>query len=132
MATKRLTNTMVGPMRLRMLAAQKGIDPITKKPITDPVLDHCHKTGHVRAVLQRWTNGVFGRLENWASRLGGDTDPVQFLRASADYIEFHRDNPGEWLYPTHKTEAEKRDARNAKVRKARAAARLNDSKGTTT
>jgi hypothetical protein len=114
---------MVGPFRTKMLAAQRGIDPITGRQITDPVLDHCHKTGHVRAVLQRWTNGVFGRLENWASRLGGEMDPVVFLRASADYIETHRTTPSGVLYPTHKTEAEKRDARNAKARKDRAAAR---------
>lgn len=38
------------------LREQKNIDPITKRVITDPVLDHDHSTGFVRNVLQREVN----------------------------------------------------------------------------
>lgn len=103
-----------------MAAEQKGICPITGQPLGDDVvLDHCHSTGMVRAVLPRWTNAVLGRLENWSNRLGGGVDPIKFLRGVADYIEFHQQYPSGVLHPTHKTEAEKRDLRNKRAREAR-------------
>lgn len=105
-----------------MLAEQKNISPLTGNKIDkdSAVLDHCHATGGIRAVLNRWENSVLGRLENWANRVGHGTDPVIFLRQCADYIEHHRDYPSNVLHPTYKTEDEKRLARNAKARKARA------------
>ncbi|AUG85417.1 DNA endonuclease VII [Ralstonia phage RsoP1IDN] len=108
-----------------MLAEQRGKSPITGREITDAVLDHCHRTGHVRGVLQRWENAVLGRLENWAGRLGGDppVSDIEFLRGVADYLERTRANPTGVLYPTFKTEAEKHQARLLKARKQRAAAR---------
>lgn len=121
----RLTKAALGPKTKQMLAMQKGLSPITGRPITDAVMDHCHKTGHVRGVLQRWENAVLGRLENWAGRLGGDppVSDVEFLRGVADYLERTRANPTGVLYPTFKTPAEKRAAATEKARKARVAAR---------
>lgn len=107
-----------------MLAEQRGVSPLTGNEVTDPVVDHCHKTGRVRAVLNRWENSVLGRLENWSARIGNGVDPIKFLRACADYIEHHRSNPNEIIYPTFKTEAEKKELRADKARKARRAARL--------
>lgn len=116
---KRLTASMLKPKRAQMMKEQGGVSPITGLPITDPVLDHCHKTGNLRAVLNRWENAVLGRLENWSARLGGGVDPIKFLRGVADYMEFHQKYPTGVLHPTHKTEAEKRDLRNKRAREAR-------------
>ncbi|APU00314.1 endonuclease VII [Ralstonia phage RS-PII-1] len=107
------------------MAAQQGNkSPLTGNEITDPVLDHCHKTGSIRAVLNRWENAVLGRLENWANRIGNGVEPIAFLRACADYIEHHKANPNPIQYPTHKTEAEKKELRAKKAREARRKARL--------
>jgi len=102
-----------------MLKEQGGVSPITKLPVTDPVLDHCHKTGYLRAVLNRWENAVLGRIENWAARLGGGVDPIAFLRAVADYLEHHQKYPTGIYHPTHRTEAEKKELRNKRARDAR-------------
>lgn len=108
---------------MKMQREQNNSSPITGLPITDPVLDHDHETGSVRAVLNRWENSVLGRLENWAQRIGKGVDPITFMRKCADYIEFHKKFPADLKYPTFKTESEKRDLRNKKAREARAKAR---------
>lgn len=103
-----------------MTKEQGNKSPLTDQEITDPVLDHDHDTGSVRAVLNRWENAVLGRLENWSARIGKGVDPIAFLRKCADYIEFHKQFPADTKYPTYRTEAEKRDLRNKKARQARA------------
>lgn len=121
---KRLTASMLKPKRAQMLKEQGGISPITGLAVTDPVLDHCHKTGNIRAVLNRWENAVLGRLENWAARLGGGVDPIKFLRAVADYLEHHAKYPVGILHPTHRTEEEKRQLRNKRARESRRKANI--------
>ncbi|OZI20070.1 hypothetical protein CAL26_21180 [Bordetella genomosp. 9] len=115
---------MLKPKRAQMLKEQGGVSPITGLEITDPVLDHCHTTGNIRAVLNRWENAVLGRLENWASRLGKGIDPIRFLRGVADYLEFHRTYPTGILHPTHRTESEKRELRNKRARESRRKANI--------
>jgi hypothetical protein len=94
--TKDLYTTKdVEVVRNQMLEAQKGIDPITKEPIkvNQAVLDHCHDSQKVRAVLSRPCNIALGKIENlWSRYLSwwyGGTLP-QFLRGCADYIEQHK------------------------------------------
>lgn len=118
---RRLTASQIKPKRLQMAKEQGNVSPITGLPLTDPVLDHDHGTGDIRAVLNRWENSVLGRLENWASRLGGGVDRIVFLRGVADYLEFHEKYPSGVKHNTYKTEDEKRLARNKKARVRRAA-----------
>jgi hypothetical protein len=128
-----LTSSTLGPFRKKLAAQQGNKSPLTGNDITDPVLDHDHKTGSVRAVLNRWENSVLGRLENWSARIGNGVEPIAFLRACADYIEKHKRDPNPITYPTHKTEAEKKELRAKKARENRRKARLTtDSKGTAT
>jgi hypothetical protein len=110
-----------------MLEDQADLSPITGRVITDPVLDHDHQTGSVRAVLDRWENSVLGRLENWSRRIGNGQDPIVFLRACADYIERHKLHPLPLKYPTYRTEEEKRDKRNKKAKKTRDAKKASTS-----
>lgn len=112
---RRLTASGLEPYRNKLLKEQNGLDPITGQTITDPVVDHDHSTGAVRAVLQRWNNGVLGRVENWAGRIGGGIDPVLYLRAVADYLEFHQKYPRDVTYHTHRTADEKRVLRNKRA-----------------
>lgn len=128
----RLTTAMLKPKRKQLLAAQGGIDPITGWKI-DPdnaVLDHCHKNGWVRATLGRWNNGVLGKIENWANRLGANPatgerlEPWTYLRQIADYLELHSQSQHNGLlHSTHRTEREKRDLANKRARTARRKAR---------
>lgn len=117
---KRLTASMLKPKRTQMAKEQQGLCPITKRPLGDDiVLDHCHSTGMIRAVLPRWINAVLGKVENWSNRAGKGIDGLELLRGIADYIEFHRKYPTGILHPTHRTEREKMDLRNKRARNAR-------------
>ncbi|AOJ69187.1 MULTISPECIES: endonuclease domain-containing protein [unclassified Burkholderia] len=97
----------------------------------DTVVDHDHRTGECRAVVCRWCNAVLGKIENWAFRIGQGVDPLMFLRNVSVYLGpnaetgsvLHGVGKGV-IYPSHKTEDEKRLARNKKARVARAKAKL--------
>lgn len=123
---KRLTASSLKPKRLQMAKEQSGLSALTGRPLIDPVLDHDHTTGDIRAVLNRWENSVLGRLENWSARLGKDVDPILFLRQVAAYLEFHQAHPSGVKHSTYRTDEEKRLARNKKARTRRAAKKEGD------
>ena len=66
----------------------------------EAVLDHCHNSNHVRAVLHRQSNAVLGKIENiWTRYLSWwyvGTLP-DFLRQCAEYLE--RNHPQEYYHP---------------------------------
>lgn len=90
-------------------------------PLSEVCLDHCHVTGNVREALCRNCNGIEGKIFNLARRAKRDRTPLEFLMSLVEYWDKHLNNPSALLHPTHKTADEKRIARNAKARKARAA-----------
>ena len=65
-----------------MLEAQGGLCAICEEAPADHV-DHDHETGAVRALLCFNCNGGLGQFR----------DDATVLRAAADYVEHHRDNP---------------------------------------
>jgi hypothetical protein len=97
------TTKDVARVRDKLKQDQGNIDPITSLEIPDKqaVLDHCHDSQFVRAVLHRQTNAVLGKIENLWSRYlkwwynGTLSD---FLRGCADYIE--KEHPKEYLHPS--------------------------------
>lgn len=97
------TTKDVARVRDKLKKEQNGIDPITRLEIPDKqsVLDHCHDSQFVRAVLHRQTNAVLGKIENlWTRYLSWwftGTLP-DFLRGCADYIE--KEHPKEYLHPS--------------------------------
>lgn len=86
-----------------------------------PALDHCHTTGFLRDVVCINCNGVEGKVFNLARRAKAGLTVEEWLRNLLSYYERHSTpQHGGVLHHTHKTEEEKRLARNAKARKARA------------
>lgn len=104
---KKLKHKEIKLYREAALKKQKGIDPISGLPITDPVLDHDHKTGHVRQVLQREVNAFEGKVINAFNRyfkhLGVSKEDavIQLVEYwGQDYSE----NP---IHPKHLTDKDK-------------------------
>lgn len=61
--------------RNRIYAFQNGLDPITGRPLTPLAnLDHCHRTGLIRGLLNPFTNKHL-------------VDDLEILRASIRYLE---------------------------------------------
>lgn len=101
-STSLYTTADVAKVRNLLLQEQEGIDPITGEliPKGQAVLDHCHDSQFVRAVLHRQSNAVLGKLENMHSRYLGwwyDGTLSDFLRGAADYLEL--DHPQEYYHP---------------------------------
>jgi hypothetical protein len=116
----RLTASQVKVAREGLLLAQNGRCALCLRIIRkDPVLDHDHHTGAVRGVLHRGCNALLGKVENNYRRYGVE-DLGAFLHGAPVYLIRHRENRTGLLHPTHKTEEEKRLARNAAARKRRA------------
>ena len=86
-----------------------------------PVVDHCHKTGHIRGVLHRGCNAMLGVIENGRPRyqLLNDKRLHVLLSKIVPYlIKNYSDND---IYPTFRTDDEKRLLKNKRARAARAA-----------
>lgn len=119
---QKLTYSQVAPVRANLLQVQKGRCALCGDIPKAPCLDHCHVNGWIRGVLCSGCNAMLGKLENNRARygLGNDVKFASFLSSVAMYLNYHKYGPTNTLHPTHKTADEKRLARNAKARKARA------------
>lgn len=117
----RLTQAATKAYREAKLKEQGGrcaLSGYTLSP-AEAVLDHDHATGHVRGVLHRGVNSLLGKIENNHKRYGVSLPMLRAMApAVAAYIE--KDYSANVYYPTHRTEDEKRERRNALARKARA------------
>lgn len=117
----KLKTTQVASTREALRATQLGRCALCKQACSESeaVLDHDHATGAVRATLHRGCNALLGKLENNYKRYGVRSIGA-FCAGVADYLAKHQTNQTGLIHPTHKTEDEKRLARNAKARKKRA------------
>lgn len=95
----------------------------------NPVLDHDHQTGFLRDVLCRNCNGMEGKVFNLARRAKASMTELEWLRRLISYYEKHETPQyGGVLHYTHRTEEEKRLARNKKARLRRAKAKAEAAK----
>lgn len=86
------------------------------------VLDHDHETGFCRAVVCRGCNGAEGKIKGVISGYGKAGNnryfQLQWLERLYNYWKLHSTPQTDKLYHNHKTEAEKREAKNRKARLA--------------
>lgn len=120
----RLKQAEIKVVRERQLSSQGGCCALCGLPLSqaNARLDHDHSTGAVRGTLHNGCNAMLGKIENGAARFGL-RDIAAFGRGLGPYLNKHAVNVTGYLHPTHKTEDEKRERRNAQARKRRAAAR---------
>lgn len=112
-------------VRERLLKHQNRICPLCGGVMggtgKKPALDHDHVTGFVRDVICLNCNGIEGKITNLANRAKHKMTKLEWLRNLVAYLERHETpRHGGVIHPTHKTEAEKRLARNKKAQKRRA------------
>ena len=126
---QKLTRSQLSSFKRGLLAKQGGCCPICKKPIDlsvprEGVVDHDHETGEIRGVLHRSCNSAEGKVVKAAGSWGAKSlkyeNVIPWLENLLEYLK--SEGTG-LIYPTHKTEEEKRLARNAKARKRRAQAK---------
>ena len=96
------TTKDVQKVREKLYEEQEGVDPITGLiiPANQKVLDHCHDSQFVRAVLHRQTNAVLGKIENLETRYLSwwfDGTLSDFLRGCADYLD--KQHEQKYLHP---------------------------------
>ena len=68
-------------------------------------LDHCHSTGHVRATICRLCNRNEGKVLKAMRYMAPKghpvwSNPIGWLRALADYLEYHQGNPSGIIHPS--------------------------------
>lgn len=123
---RKLTNRELIDIKTARWLANGQRCELCQLPIkNDPnlVVDHCHKNGWVRGGLHRRCNSLLGKLENNAARFGFRDLPQlwAFLEGAAKYLRKNEVCHSGMIHPLHKTEDEKRIARNLKAQKTRAA-----------
>lgn len=119
----RLKTKDIPVVRAAILAKrQGGRCAICEEPVTvgTSCLDHDHYSGLVRGVLCRNCNGIEGKIKNLAVRGKRKMLPKDYLGKIILYWILHEQDRTGLLHPIHKTDDEKRVARNTKARKARA------------
>lgn len=102
----RLKQKEIKDFRMELWHEQSHTCPLCDRQIEkeDAVLDHCHKTGHIRRVLHRSCNSSEGRVMKWAYS-SKSYDPLYFLN---NLIKYHNlDFTNMPLHPKHMTENEK-------------------------
>jgi hypothetical protein len=118
----RIKTSQIPQVKAALLKRQGNVCPICRNAlsITGSCLDHDHYTGQIRGVLCRNCNGIEGKIKNLAVRGKRHSTIKEYLgRIILYWLEHETDRTG-LLHPLHKTDDEKRLARNAKAKKARA------------
>lgn len=125
---RRISTSELKVVRQQLMIAQGMKCAICQQPINiarqgqDPVLDHDHRTGAVRAVLHRSCNALLGKVENNSARFGV-RNIAAFCHGTAAYLQKHTTNITGLIHSTHLTDDEKRIKRNKQAVKRRAEAK---------
>lgn len=104
---RQLKSSQIANARAQYAAKQKYTCPIClgNLAIGRPTLDHCHRTGHIRATLCSICNLNEGKVFKAMRYMAPKThrvwiDPCGWLRALADYLEHHQGSPSGLIHPS--------------------------------
>ena len=113
---QKLKYNEVKEQRELLLKQQNGLCLLCQQAIEagSAVLDHCHATGQIRAVLHRGCNALLGKVEN---SLAINRISPSMLAAICSNLVNYVGNLQPLLHPTHKTPEERKQ--RAKVRAKR-------------
>ena len=109
---KKFTRSQMNTWKLKRMR-EIGKCPLCLKPFDkaeskNVVVDHDHRSGHIRDVLCRGCNGAEGKVANAVGRWAGtgmDYDKiVAWLRNLVGYLD---STPTDFIYPTHLSAEEK-------------------------
>ena len=116
----KLRASEIRTVRLQLLAEQLNCCAICQEPLDagEAVLDHCHTTGQIRAVLHRGCNMYIGALENNQKR--NRISPTKLACILANFQTYVAALKP-IVHPTHRTPEEKlaRAKKRAKARRAK-------------
>ncbi len=97
----------VATERAKRLKQQNNLCALCGEPIVDDaVLDHDHKTGHIRTVLHRGCNALLGKIENNLAR--NKITPSRLEAICESLFEYVTREYPPVLHPTHRTGPRKR------------------------
>jgi hypothetical protein len=118
----KIARTQMRAVVVKLLKEQNGVCYACKEPIDlkipkEGVLDHCHESGEIRGVMHRWCNGQLGKIENAAIRAKRGGTYKGWLVNAINHILTCKTG---LMYPSHKTDEEKRAERALKEKKRRA------------
>ena len=127
MAAVRQLTVAQTPNILKQLVAKQGhVCAICGKPFTNvdrAVLDHCHTSGFIRGALHNSCNGAEGRVKSKAQMGHKGVKSDDYIIGLAAYLKVHKKIQHPLIYHSHKTEDQKRLAKNKKARVKRARAK---------
>jgi hypothetical protein len=123
---EKITHRQIVVYREAMLKGQEGNCALCGEAIIDDaVLDHCHKTGKLRAVLHRGCNAMLGKIENNMPRNRMGIKRLEtFAKNLCEYMTM--DYPSV-IHPTFKTKEEKLQCTRKKARRKKATVRRKSS-----
>ena len=109
----------IKPMREQILIEQHARCAICHEAVLpdEAVLDHCHKTGYIRAVLHRGCNAYIGHMENNMAR--NRITPAR-LQAILNNFEMYVNSHRLYVHPSHLTAEEKKARLKKRAKKRRA------------
>ena len=119
----RLKTTQVAGVLAQIVKKQGGKCAVCGHPFTlrdKPVLDHCHSKGYIRGALHNSCNGTEGRVKKLAQRGHIGISAEKYVIGLGKYLEKHVVPQYQYIHPSHKTDDEKRLAKNKKARATRA------------
>jgi hypothetical protein len=108
----------IKPLRQQFLEEQLGLCALCREPIdaTEEVLDHCHRTGYIRAVLHRGCNAYIGAMENNLARNRITSTRLSNILAN---FERYRLLTKPIIHPTHLTPEERKVRAKKRAKKRR-------------
>jgi hypothetical protein len=125
----RLKPNQIASHRQELVERQGNLCPLCQtefRPGDIIHLDHCHRTGYVRAALHGTCNLGLGKVER-AARM--TRNPENFTRNLAAYIETHQLHPSGVFHPSHLTADERRERRQKRAKRKRAEGRASGQDG---